>query len=120
MRLLLDEHLSPQIARRLRSRGHDVQAVVERPELVSLPDRELFARMVAERRAILANNVLDYVKLFNEWLGGGDEHYGLLLFDDRSVPRSRNTIGLFVRVLDELLDAHPAEGALRNQLRWLP
>ena len=120
MRLLLDEHLSPEIARQLRSRRHDVQATVERPDLVSLPDHELFARMAVERRAILTNNVPDYVKLFNAALGSGQAHYGLLLSDDRSMPRARNTIGLFVRVLDEFLEAHPAEDALRNQLRWLP
>ena len=120
MRLLLDEHLSPEIARQLRARRHDVQAVAERPDLVSLPDHELFARMAAERRAILTNNVPDYVALFNAALRQGEEHYGLLLVDDRSMPRARNTIGLFVRVLDELLQAHPAEDTLRSQLRWLP
>ena len=120
MRLLVDEHLSPEIARQLRSRRHDVQAAVERPDLVALPDHELFARMAAERRAILTNNVPDYVRLFNAALGRSQEHYGLLLIDDRSMPRSRNTIGLFVRVLDEFLEANPAEDALRNQLRWLP
>lgn len=120
MRLLLDEHLSPESARQLRSRRHDVQAAVERADLVALPDHELFARMAAERRAILTNNVPDSIRLFSEALSGGQEHYGLLLIDDRSMPRSRNTIGLFVRVLDELLEAHPAEDALRNQLRWLP
>lgn len=120
MRLLLDERLSPEIARQLRSRRHDVQAAVERPDLVSLPDHELFARMAVERRAILTNNVPDYMKVFNAALGSSQEHYGLLLTDDRSMPRGRNTIGLFVRVLDEFLEAHPTEDALRNQLRWLP
>lgn len=120
MRLLLDEHLSPEIARQLRSRRHDVDAVAERPELLSLPDHELFARMAAERRAILTNNVPDYVRLFNEALAAGEDSYGLLLIDDRSMPRAKNTIGLFVRVVDDFLDAHRAEDALRNQLRWLP
>jgi len=120
LRLLLDEHLSPEIARQLRSRRHDVEAAVERPDLISLPGHALFARMAAERRAILTNNVPDYVKVFNAALGSGQAHYGLFLSDDRSMPRARNTIGLFVRVLDEFLEAHPAEDALRNQLRWLP
>jgi Domain of unknown function (DUF5615) len=62
LRLLLDEPFSPEIARQLRSLDHDVEAVVERLELVSLADRELFARMAAERRAIVTNNVPDYVK----------------------------------------------------------
>jgi predicted nuclease of predicted toxin-antitoxin system len=120
LRLLLDEQLSPEIARQLRSRGHDVSAVGERSELVSLGDRELFARMVAERRGIVTNNVSDYVRLFNEAIAAGEEHYGLLLTDDRSMPRTRKAIGLFVRALDEFLRAHPAEDALRNLLHWLP
>jgi hypothetical protein len=120
LRLLLDEHFSPEIARQLRSRRHDVQAVVERPELLSLPDHELFSRMAAERRAILTNDVPDYLRLFNQALGAGEDSYGLLLTDDRSMPRARHAIGLFVRVLDEFLAAHPADDALRNQVRWLP
>lgn len=120
MRLLLDEQLSPEIARQLRRRRHDVAAVTERSELVALSDRELFFRMAQERRAIVTNNAADYVPLFNEAIAAGREHYGLLLTDDRSMPRSKKTIGLFVRVLAELLDAHPAEDALRSQLRWLP
>ena len=119
MRLLLDEHLSPQIAHQLRARSHDVQAVSERPELLSLPDVELFARMAAERRAILTNDVSDYMRLFMAALAAGEDSYGLLLFDARSMPRARNTIGRFVGVLDELLDRHPSEDALRNQVRWL-
>ena len=119
MRLILDEHLSPEIARQLRSRNHDVEAVVERPALVSLPDHELFVRMAAERRAIVTNNVIDYVKLLHHALGVSQEHHGLLLTDDRSMPRSQNTIGRFVRVLDEFLEANAADDALRNQLRWL-
>ena len=120
MKLLLDEQLAPQIARELRSRGHDVEAVIERAELVSLPDRELFVRMAVERRAIVTNNASDYIALFGETMAAGQECYGLVLTSDRSMPRSKNTIGLFVRVLDAILRTHPAEDALRNQVRWLP
>jgi uncharacterized protein DUF5615 len=120
LRLLLDEHFSPEIARQLRSLRHDVEAVAERPELVSLADHELFVRIASERRGIVTNNVPDYIRLFNQALGAGQEHYGLLLTDDRSMPRSRNTIGLFVTALGDFLEGRPAEDALRNQLRWLP
>jgi hypothetical protein len=42
VRLLLDEMISPRIARELRDRGHDVQAVKrDRPELAGCSDREL-------------------------------------------------------------------------------
>jgi predicted nuclease of predicted toxin-antitoxin system len=119
LRLLLDEQLSPEIARQLRARGNDVHAAVERDDLVSLADRDLFERMAAEHRAIVTNDVVDFVQLFNEALAAGRGHYGLLLTDDRSMPRSRQTIGLFVDVLGAFLASHPADDALRNQLRWL-
>jgi hypothetical protein len=43
----------------------------------------------------------------------------LIFTSDRSLPRLRNTIGLFVEVLRRLLDAEPATDALRNQVRWV-
>lgn len=119
MRLMLDELYSPEIARQLRARGREVAAVAERPELVSLSDRELFDRMPAERRAIVTNNVVDYLELFRDAAAAAQEHFGLLLTDDRSMPRAKETIGLFVRVLDVFLGEHPGEDALRNQVRWL-
>jgi Domain of unknown function (DUF5615) len=59
----LDEHYSPEIARQLRTRGQDVMAVAERPDLVGLGDDELLARMAQEQRAIMTNNVKDFMPL---------------------------------------------------------
>jgi len=111
---------SPEIARQLRARGHDVIAVVERQELISRSDREIFERMAQERRAIVTNNVPDHIALFTQVSAAGGEHYGLLLTDDRSMPRRRDAIGTFVRALGEFLGSHPDDAALRNQFRWLP
>ncbi len=41
MKALLDEHLSPLIARVLRERGLDVVAVAERSDLIETSDREV-------------------------------------------------------------------------------
>jgi predicted nuclease of predicted toxin-antitoxin system len=49
VRLLLDEMLSPQIARNLRERGHDVMAIKERAEWVSLHDDEVTYAPFLER-----------------------------------------------------------------------
>jgi hypothetical protein len=57
VKLLLDEHYSPAIARQLGTRGHDVVAVAERADLVSLSDDDL-RRMAQERRAIMTNAAL--------------------------------------------------------------
>ena len=116
----MDEMYSPAIARQLRRRKHDVLAVVERDDLASQSDREVFTRMASERRAIVTNDGADYIPLFNEALAAGQDHFGLLPTDDRSLPRTRGGIGKLVRVLHTFLREHPAEDALRNRLWWLP
>jgi predicted nuclease of predicted toxin-antitoxin system len=120
VRLLLDEMYSPEIARQLRQRGHDVVSVKERTDLVALGDREILARATAEGRAILTNDPGGFVPLFHEVVAHGDETLGILLTDDRSMPPSASTIGRYVRVLDDLLRHEPADDACRNELRWLP
>jgi hypothetical protein len=57
VRLCLDEHYSKEIANVLRQRGHDVDCVTERPELVSLADADVWARMQREGRTLLTENV---------------------------------------------------------------
>jgi len=119
LKLLLDEMYSPQIAVQLRRRGHDVVHASELG-LAGRPDSEIFALIAGQGRAIVTNNTEDYVKLFNQAAAAGQDHGGVLLTSDRPMPRSRSTIGLFVRVLAKLLDRHPGDKEFRNELRWLP
>ena len=119
MKLLLDEQLPPDIARRLSERGHDVIAVGERPDLISAEDETLLTVSTAERRALLTNNVRDFVPIATRWAGDGRSQYGLLLVSDRTLRRSRNTIGAYVKAIDRVLRDHPADDALRDQIRWL-
>ena len=119
MKLLLDEHYSPEIARQLRARGHDVAAVAERADLVGLGDDELFARMRQERRAIMTNNVKDFVPLASRAALAAEPHYGLVLTSDRSMPRRSDAIGWVVDALDALLQRHKDEASLCNQMLWL-
>jgi Domain of unknown function (DUF5615) len=119
VRLLLDEHYSPEIARQLRTRDHDVVAVAERPDLVGLSDDELLGRMAQERRAIMTNNVKDFLPLTTRAAVAADDHYGLLLTSDRSMPRRLDAIGRFVEVLDGFLRRHEGEESHRNQVQWL-
>lgn len=119
MKLLLDEHYSPEIARQLRTRGHDVVAFAARADLVGLSDDELLRRMAQEQRAIMTNNVKDFVPLTSRAAAGGDEHSGVLLTSDKSLPRRSDAIGRTVAALDEFLQRHQAKDSLRNQVRWL-
>ena len=119
MRLLLDEHYSPEIARQLRGRGDDVVAVAERADLVGLADEELLRRMAGERRAIVTNNVKDFVPLATRAALAAGEHHGLLLTSDRTMPRRLDAIGRLVDALDRFLQRHNGEDSCRNQVQWL-
>ena len=117
LRLLLDEHFSPEIARQLRSRGHDVFAARERVELHGLADRELLSLATVERRAIVTENVADFAELHRQSIGRGDPHAGLVFTSPRRFPRTRRSIGRLVRALDRLEEEGPRE--LDGQTWWL-
>lgn len=121
MRLLLDEMISPAIARGLRARGFEVEAVKrDRPELQSVSDSELVRRMGAERRAIVTNDVADFHPIHERTLVRGEKHYGMLFTYDASLPRRRAEIPLWVTTLADFLARHEADDALRNRVRHLP
>ena len=119
MRVCLDELYSPKIAAELRTRGHDAISVHDRPGLVALPDAQLFALMAAEQRALVTENAIDYVPLARALALEGRSHLGLVLTSSASLPRSRHTIGRFVRALDAFLAERPADDAMRDQVAWL-
>ncbi len=70
MKLLLDEMISPKIARELRSReDFDVQAIKgDRPDLEAVADREIVRRIATEQRALVTNDVLDFQLIHNQML----------------------------------------------------
>src|SRR6478609_4613692 len=79
VRLLLDEMLSPAIARELRGRGHDVLAVADHPGWVALSDPEVMALARTERRAVVTNNLRDYRPPHAEAIiPGGPGHFGMI------------------------------------------
>jgi predicted nuclease of predicted toxin-antitoxin system len=106
LKLLLDEHLSPQIARQLRERGHDAIAVGERTDLRGRPDRVHFASLPEEQRVIVTRDLADFRPLLAEALRRGTPTYGLVCMPAR-FPLNRNGIGRLVAALDALLQANP-------------
>jgi Domain of unknown function (DUF5615) len=120
LRLLLDELYPPLIAEQLRARGHDVVAVAERPDLAGRSDAELLSLMATERRVILTENWGDFQREMQRAAAEGSTHYGVVFTSRAQLPRGKNTIGLYVRVLDDFLNRHEAEDALLDSHRWLP
>ena len=91
MRLLLDEMLSPTIARELRERGYDVLAVAEHPGWAALSEPEVLAVARTERTAVVTNNLRDYRPLHSDAITpGGPGHFGMV-FMPGSYRRTKQT-----------------------------
>jgi predicted nuclease of predicted toxin-antitoxin system len=119
VRLLLDEHFSPEIARQLRGRGHDVVAARERAEVRGLTDADLLALATDETRAVVTENVADFVELHRMSVITRRPHCGIVFTSPRGFPRTRRAIGRIVLALDTLLSASPSTDALADQTWWL-
>jgi hypothetical protein len=53
-------------------------------------------------------------------LAAREEHYGLIFTSDSTMPRNKASIPLWIRTLEKVLTAHPADDALKNRVRHLP
>jgi predicted nuclease of predicted toxin-antitoxin system len=119
VKLLLDEMLSPAIARELRDRGHDAEAVAEHPSREALSDPEVLALARAEHRAVVTGNLRDLRPLHHEAITpGGPGHYGMI-FIPGTYRRTRNDTGKIITALEAILTEHPAEDSLANGEAWL-
>ena len=119
MKLLLDEMLSPAIARELRSRGYDVESVAGSADREALSDPDVLALARAEHRAIVTNNLRDFRPLHHEALTpGGAGHFGMI-FMPGSYRRTRADIGRIVAAMEAILAQHPSEKDLANGEAWL-
>ena len=119
MRLLLDEHYSPTIAAQLRQRRHDVTAARAQPDPHGLPDASLLAFATGQRRAIVTENVADFVELHRAAVITGRRHFGIVFTSSPRFLRNTRSIGRMVRALDALLAANRSDDALLNQTWWL-
>lgn len=76
-----DEHITPQLAVALRTRGFDVLACHEVGRAgLSIPDDEQLAYAVSLGRTILTNNIKDFAPLDVQWKQQGRVHAGIMLY----------------------------------------
>jgi hypothetical protein len=119
VKLLLDEMLSPAIARELTARGYDVEAVAGHPTREALQDPEVLSLALTERRAIVTNNVRDFRPLHVEAVMPGDTgHYGMI-FMAGNYRRTKSDIGRIIAALESKLTQYPGEDDLANAGEWL-
>jgi hypothetical protein len=119
LRLLLDEMLSPAIARELRARDHDVEAIQEHPEWCSHSDPEVLDLAREEHRALVTDNLVDMRPLHYEAIApGGLGDYGMI-FIPGGRSRTRGDTGKIVAALERKLATHPGESDLADGEDWL-
>lgn len=111
--------LSPAIARELRARGHDVEAIGERPEWRSLDDLSVVDLARKERRVIVTDNLVDMRPLHNAAITpGGPGDHGMI-FIPGGYRRTRTDTGNITAALEQKLAAHPGDDDLANGEDWL-
>ena len=116
MKALLDEQLSPQIARVLRERGLDVAAAAERSDLVEAADRDVIDLATREQRAVVTNDIKDFRPIAAECLMDGRGHAGLVLIP-ASRARSRDATGALADAIEAVMRAHP--DGIPNAEHWI-
>lgn len=117
MKALLDEQLSPRIAELLRKRGHDVQAVGERPDLAGASDQLILDVAAAEHRVVITNNVKDFRPLAAQRLARGQSHGGLILLPSKRT-RTRAAVEQLAGAIERIFNELPA--ATESAERWIP
>jgi predicted nuclease of predicted toxin-antitoxin system len=119
VKLLLDEMLSPTIARELVARGHDVIAIAANPAHEALSDPDVLALARAQHRAVVTNNVRDFRPLHAEAVtAGGPGHYGII-FLAGAYRRTRADTGRIISALESKLTEFPSPDHLANGEAWL-
>jgi hypothetical protein len=114
VRFLLDEMLSPEIARQLRGRGLDAEAVAARPDLVGRADDHVLAVAATEGRCLVTANIADFAALDASWRADAREHAGVLLVASGLLMR-RGSLGAIVSALGECatIGSAPGPGEIR-------
>ena len=116
MRVFLDEQISPAVSSRLRERGFDVVSPHDLGTC-GLSDVHQFAWAASNGRAIVTYNIPDFRPIADQYLARGQDHFGLILVSERSIPQ--RDLGGLLRALAAVLAGRPADDALRNQVVFL-
>ncbi|MGA9595369.1 MAG: DUF5615 family PIN-like protein [Acidimicrobiia bacterium] len=119
MKLLLDEMHAPSVADKLTGESFDVVAVAALPELRGISDEGLLTYAIAERRALVTENVADFMPLATQWAGEHKTHPGMVFTNPRR-RFNRATLaypGNLILALREFLTDPPIVG--ESWIWWL-
>src|SRR5215813_745369 len=98
---------SGHIADQLRSKGHDVPAVVTDPALLALPDDQILAHATATGRALVTVNIKDFMPIDAQYRAAGQTHAGLIFVSSETFRQDRSYIAVITGALAAFLDQDP-------------
>jgi len=119
VKLLLDEMYPARLARALRERGADAEGVDERSPLRGLADEELLVVAAREGRALVSENVADFMRLYGEWGAAGRRHAGVVITLSSRFSRTPAGYEVLVDSLVELCTQRSEPEALVNAVHFL-
>jgi hypothetical protein len=119
VKLLLDEMYPARLAQALRDRGADAEGVDERSSLRGLSDEELLVVAAREGRALVSENVADFMRLYGEWGGAGRRHAGIVIALSSRFSRTPAGYEVLVDSLLELCAQHARPDALADAVHFL-
>jgi hypothetical protein len=118
VRLLLDEVHAPGAAVQLTGGAFDVVAVAAQPDLRGMADDELLGYAATEIRALVTENVADFMPLATRWVDEHTAHAGLIFTNPRRFNRATLAYpGNLIASLREFLTDPPITG--ESWIWWL-
>jgi hypothetical protein len=118
VRFLLDQHVSPLVAARLRSLGHDAVAVVERQGLRGAADEQLRQVASTEDRVLVTYDVRDFGRMGMRMARTAEPHPGMVLVAPRAFSPGANDVGRLSDALHALATSDPGR-SMADRIVWL-
>ena len=107
------------MARALRERGADAEGVDERSPLRGLADEELLAVAAREGRALVSENVADFMRLYGEWGAARRRHAEIVIALSSRFSRTPAGYEVLVDSLVELCAQRLGREALADAVHFL-
>jgi hypothetical protein len=118
VKLLLDDMHAAGIVDALTGHSWDVVAVAAEAELRGISDEDLLAHAAAGERALVTENVADFVLLATRWTGEGRAHSGLIFTNPKRFNLATLAYpGNLITALRRFLKDPPVDG--ESWIWWL-
>jgi len=108
-----------RLARALREGNVEAEGVDERSPLRGLADEELVVVAAREGRALVSENVADFMRLYGEWAAADRRHAGIVIALSLRFSRTPAGYEVLVGCLVELCGQRPDDEALADAVHFL-